>query len=122
MIDLWTSRRKKFINCVYYKKVENERYVSNNVLLHDYVPSGEFTAEILGSKNISVQVEGEAFMMKQKSLTIETNDKIEDLEENDIVKIKNETWRVDDIKITSVIKQTQFSITESKNYIITLRG
>ena len=122
MNKLWTSRRKKFLNCTYYNVIDDERLVPNNVLIHNIIPSGYFKAEILGTTILNAQVEGETFMMPQQTMTIQTEDDISDLRENDVIVARGKTWRVDEISWKEVLKQQQFLNTTCKEYTISLRG
>lgn len=122
MIDLWTSRRKKFVKCTYYSKIEDENYVPNNTLIHNMIPSGCFNAEIKGTATLSSQFERETFVMPLRTMTIETEDNVENLRENDIIICRGKTWKVDDIQWAEKTSQSQFLNKISKIYVITLKG
>lgn len=125
MIDLWKSRRKSYLNCYYWERDEDEDYVENNELVYKKRYSGRFTAEEVNSLTISSQVVAETFMVAEESLTILTNDFIDGLKENDIIKIegRDKIYRVENIQRAPDKKQ-RFIAKQgySASHYISLRG
>ena len=125
MIDLYTSRRKAFLECEYWNQMENEYIVPASQIEHEQIPSGFFTAEIVSNLSEANQTIENVFLLQETSLTITTFDDISDLKINDIVKINDgqQIFRVDTINKEPLKKQTQFFLNGSSfQYFIKLRG
>lgn len=125
MIDLWTSRRKAFLECDYWKQNENEYIVFGNQIEYENFPSGFFKAEFVTKINDANQNLENSFLLKETSFTISTYDDVSNLEINDIVRINGEEkkYRVNSINKSPTKKQTQFLIDKvSYQYFINLRG
>lgn len=125
MIDLWKSRRKSYLNCYYWERDENDDYTERSEIVYKKEYSGFFTAEEMNSLTISSQVIGETFMLPEESLTILTNDRIDGLKENDIVKIdgREKCYRVENIQRAPDKKQRFFTKNGySASHYISLRG
>ena len=123
MIDLRTSRRDYFLYCTYWSQIENEDLVANNEIIHTKIPTGSFYAKEVNSYTIESDVVASVFMAESTTITIETADDVSDLRRNDIVKIDDKVYRVDNIQKTPIKKQRQFLRNSySMNYVISLRG
>lgn len=123
MIDLRTSRRDYFLHCEYWSQIEDENYVETNEIIHSRIPTGTFYAKELNAYTIESQNISNLFMAESKNITIHTFDDVSDLQRNDIVKIDDVVYRVDNIQKTPVKKQRQFLRNSySMSYTISLRG
>ena len=108
MIDLYTTRRTNFIKCEWFSQIEDEEYVDLNEIRHLPSPSGVFYAkEVNGYSEDNQQVEN-LFMVDSHRVTLTTNDKVQELRLNDIVKFDNKLWRVDSKQPTPKNAQRQF--------------
>lgn len=122
MIDLWTSRRDKFIECKYYSQDEND-YVGDNEIAHYDTPTGTFFASEMGAKTSSSQIVADLFQAEEVSVVLKTEDDIDDLKRNDIVVYEDIFYRVVDIQKTIKKNQRQFLRSKlSAVYYISLRG
>ena len=125
MIDLYTSRRKAFLECEYWKQMENDYIVPASQIEHELIPSGYFNAEIVNNLSENNQTIENVFMLKETSLTVMTFDDVSDLEINDVVKINGNKmpFRVETINKEPIKKQTQFMVVDvAYQYFIKLRG
>lgn len=125
MIDLYTSRRKAFLECEYWKQIDNDYIVPNSQIEYEQIPNGFFMAEIVSNVSVGNNEIYNVFMTQVKNLTITTCDDVSDLSVNDIVKINGENtiFRVENINLVPMKKQTQFIGKENSfQYTITLRG
>jgi len=122
MIDLKTSRREYFLQCAYWL-VDTEDFIKDDRIVYKQDPAGYFAAKEISSYNINSNIIVGVYMFKSVRLTIETKDNIGNLDRNNIVRIDNKLYRVDDIQINPVKKQRQFLKDENSNsYTITLVG
>lgn len=122
MIDLYTSRREHFLECEYWSQDEND-YVKISEIAYKISPTGTFLAKEEGAYTNENQVLSEIFMLREKNVVVSTFDDVSDLKRNDIVRINEEMYRVEDIQVTPVNKQRQFMNSGySKKYYISLRG
>lgn len=125
MIDLWKSRRKSYLTCYFWERDENDDYTERSEIVYKKRYTGYFTAEEVNSLNISTQIIENSFLIPEESLMILTNDKIDGLKENDIVKIegKEKYYRVENIQRAPDKKQKFYNSSEhSSSHYISLRG
>lgn len=125
MIDLWKSRRKSYLTCYFWERDEDEDYVERNELVYNRAYTGCFYAEEVNSLNISSQIIGDSFLVPEETLMILTNDRIDGLKENDIVKIegRDKIYRVENIQRAPDKKQKFYNKSEhSASHYISLRG
>ena len=124
MIDLYTSRRDKFLECKFWSQDKNPYHdISDAEIVYNISPSGTFYAKELNPYTISNQVIAESFMLESKSVSLFTEDGVDELRENDIVEFDDEVYRVDEIQVVPYKKQRQFLRGRfSCGYIISLRG
>lgn len=122
MIDLWSSRRDKFIECEYFSQIEND-YVEDDEIAHFDVPTGKFYASEVGPKTSSLQVVAELFMVEEVTTVLKTEDDVSDLKKNDIVAYEGKSYRVESVQKTVQNKQRNFlRKAYSATYYISLRG
>lgn len=121
MIDLWgKNSRDEFIECQYWK-VNNEDY-QNDRIVYENEPSGFFRAKEVNSYNEDNQVLGEAFMVSQYNVTLESHDDLSDLNVNDLVVYEGNIYRVDSCQRVPIKKQKMFMANSfSNSYFISLR-
>ena len=123
MIDLYTSRRDKFLECEYWSQEENPDYVESSEIAYKGTPTGSFVAKEANSYNVENQVIGELFMVESVTVVLITEDDVSNLKRNDIVKFDDKEYRVDNIQIAPKKKQRQYLRDKySKEYYISLRG
>ncbi len=124
MIDLWTSRRDKFLECKFWSQDEaEENGVDDSEIAYKLSPTGTFYAKELNPYNITNQVLAEAFMAEAITVSIFTEDDISSLKRNDIVEFDGEIYRVEEIQKNPYKKQRQFMKEGySCSYYISLRG
>jgi hypothetical protein len=122
MIDLWSSRRDKFIECKYYSQNEND-YVGDDEIAHFDTPTGIFFASEVGPKTSGSQVVAELFMVEEVTAVLKTEDDVSELKKNDIVAYEGKSYRVESVQKTVQNKQRNFlRKAYSATYYISLRG
>ena len=124
MIDLWTSRRDKFLKCKFWSQDEaEENGVDDAEIAYKLSPSGSFYAKEMNSYNFSNQILADVFMAESITITIFTEDDVNALKRNDIIEFDGEVYRVEEIQKTPYKKQRQFlKQGYSNGYFIALRG
>lgn len=124
MIDLWTSRRDKFLKCKFWSQDEaEENGVDDAEIAYKLSPTGTFYAKEANPYSISNQIVAETFLAESISITIITEDDINALKRNDIVEFDGEVYRVEGIQKNPYKKQRQFMKEGySCSYFISLRG
>ena len=116
MIDTWQSRRNKFINCVYWSQVANINIAKFSELSYEKQPNGFFKASVVSNYTEENQTLENVFMYEKVTVVIETTDDVKELKRNDLVRMKGEFYRVDDIARKPVSKQEQFLNDEYVSY------
>lgn len=124
MIDLWTSRRDKFLECKFWSQdMAEENGVDNDEIAYKLSPSGSFYAKEMNSYNFSNQILADVFMAESITITVFTEDDVSCLKRNDIIEFDGEIYRVEEIQKTPYKKQRQFlKQGYSNGYFIALRG
>lgn len=116
MIDLRQSRRNKFKHCEYWSHIENPDIAKLNELAYEKSPNGFFTASIVGNYTEENQVLEGSLIHEKVTVVIETTDNVRELKRNDIVKMDNKFYRVNDINRTPVAKQERYLNDEYVSY------
>lgn len=118
MIDLYTSRRKEFIPCTYWKKDKANKDLEKYVL--ETIPTGNFYCGIVGSLQKQKVILGN-FMLSSTVLMIYTNDNVE-IEEGASVKYKNKYYKAENVQIEEHNAENEFTNSPSKTTYIQLKG
>lgn len=121
MIDLYASRRDRFIECKYWLKIKDKNIVKPNQIIFNTVPTGSFYAKEVNPYSKNNQVIAELFMLKEESVLISTCDDVSGLELNDRVEMDEKKYRVNSIQESPFKKNRQFSTSITKEYFIELR-
>lgn len=120
MIDLYTSRRAYPLKCLLFKRDEKQLGDSDE-LIHNTQPSGIFYARIVSDKYNSSEQYANVFDIKYQELQLETNDKV-NCEEHDIILVRRKKWLVISTREMPLLKNMEFSTTESKRTTILVRS
>lgn len=121
MIDLYASRRDRFIECKYWLKIKDKNIVKPNQIIFNTIPTGSFYAKEVNPYSKNNQVIAELFMLKEESVLISTCDDVSGLELNDRVEMDEKKYRVNSIQESPFKKNRQFSTSITKEYFIELR-
>lgn len=121
MIDLYASRRDRFIECKYWLKIKDKNIVKPNQIIFNTIPTGSFYAKEVNPYSKNNQVIAELFMLKEESVLISTCDDVSGLELNDRVEMDEKKYRVNSIQESPFKKNRQFSTNITKEYFIELR-
>ena len=120
-VDIFTSRRRHFEECYYWKK--NDREIEMNEDLYSMVsvdpetsemcyerePNGSFMAAEISSYDRNNQFVGGSFVVDENYVTLETNDFLPELTVNDIVVFNKYVWRITSVSRAKRKRQTQFA-------------
>ncbi len=118
--SIFTSRRDMPHLCRYWKQDETE-YYDKNEIGYKKKAEGEFYAKEVSSQQNSSQVVGGVFMFDNNTVSLKTNDDIENMRKNDIVEYNEEFWRVIDIQKKPIRKNSQFMKRQIYTYYISLK-
>ena len=125
MINLWRSRRDAELDCVFWKKNENEDYIPNHAREYDRNPDGSFKATKVSPEAKAEDPLAETFMVPIVNLTIKTDEDVSDLNVGDLISILpgKKKYRVTEINTKDIKKERLLSY---NNYSVTtyinLRG
>lgn len=120
MRDLFTSRREYFERCVYWA-LDEEEYIKDNEIAYQMLPTGFFNAKQVSGEENTPQVVGGAFMFDSNTITLKTNDYIEDIKKNFLVEYKEEVWRVVNVQKVPIRKENQFHNKIKYTYYLRLK-
>ena len=117
-IDLYQSRRAKFNRCVFYNCDPN----IDLELLYKKQPAGIFYAVEVSPKRQDGNNIGNGFRIDRNNITVETDDDVDNLANDNVVIFKGQKWIVVDIQFNIAIKRSEFSRTRDHgSTVISLR-
>ena len=107
MIDIYRSRRGYNYKFTYWTRKENG-IMDNEQLIHNNQPNGQFYAKIISSKAKDTNDIAGVFRVGTEGVTIETNDKVMNLDKDDLVKFNNQIWLVGRVNTEAIQKNSEF--------------
>lgn len=117
-IDIYHSRRAKFNRCEFYTRNEDEDI--EKLVMKKY-PDGIFYAvEITPLRNDKNEIGG-VLRFDNNQITLKTGDDVNKLKADDIVRYRNNIWRVVDKQFDFDIKENEFSSDSHGETVILLR-
>lgn len=132
-IDVFTSRRKEFNECLYWcrtdRDIEHDIDITSlvavdeelNEIAYERVPNGLFYASEVEDVSSDNQIIGGSFMFDESFVTLETNDDVHELKLNDVVCYDGKIWRVTRIGRKKKKRQSQYSRTCAYKTYISLK-
>lgn len=117
-IDLFATRRTYNEVAHFWKATEED----TETLMHKKKSDGSFYCKEESSFMKQNQIVNGMFMCSDNSILIKTEDLIETLSENDIVKFREKVWIVQSIQRKTKNKQTEFLNKPSYITYIQLKG
>lgn len=132
-VDIFTSRRRHFNECWYWCRtpvdIEYDIDLSStiavdrdtNEMCYEREPNGSFEATEVSNYESDNQIVGGSFMFDENFVTLETNDDVQELQQNDIVVYDSRVWRITNISRRKRKRQNQFSNSPSYKTFISLK-
>lgn len=93
--DLWTSRRDYIETAKFWSNVVNKNL---NEITKTVIPNGIFKCKQENATAIKLDDIGNKFRYAEQTLTISTLDNVSKMRVDDIVKFRNEFYRVENIQ------------------------
>ena len=119
-VDIYHTRRTHYKKCYFYKRNKNIKDLSKYVLEEKI--AGSFWAKFYSPEVKGANQYHNIFMINNNKITVSTEDEIEGLEKNDIVKFRGKLWVVaDDIQEIPHEKELAFSNKFHSTKVISLR-
>ena len=115
MIDIYHSRRTNFFKCLYYKRNESINDLSKYVLMEK--PEGSFYAKPYSPDSRSNQDISNTYRFSENTVTIMTEDEVDDLVENNIVLYNGKAYVVMNVQRELHLKESQFGHDHYTTYI-----
>ena len=107
--------------CCFWKRDESG-IADSDIYVYQQIPDGYFYAKAVSVERSSSNTIQNAFMSDMHTITIESNDDLDDIAVNDLVRYKNKIWRVDASPQRLLrVNKNQLSDTEEYKYILALR-
>jgi len=119
-VNIFTSRRTNFLECEYWLVSKDERDKDKSQLTYEKIADGTFYAKIENSIENTSSVIAQTFMFDSNNLSISTNDCINDIKRNCLVKVFGISgiWRVDSVNKVPIKSIYQFdSDIQYKTYL-----
>lgn len=119
-VDEFTSRRIEFDYCEYWVRDVDG---NPNELIHvNRKKTGHFYARQENAESLGNNVIGGVFMFDTRNVTISTQDDINDIKQNDIVKWRDNVYMVADVQRIPLKKNYQFHNDIRYKTYLSLRG
>ena len=120
-VDLFHSRRTNFSECTFWLRDERDSIANANKWVAKTEPAGTFYAKEITPKYSQNNPIAGAMLFDRHGVTLETDDDIEDITVNSIVKYHNQLYIVENIQQELHARESQYSNDYHYRYILTLR-
>lgn len=120
-IDIYHSRRTNYAECYYWNRNESDRVGDASNWIVNNAPSGSFYAKEISPQYNQQQQISNAFLYDANTISLQTDDDIEDMKRGCIVKYNNDVWMVESIQKQPHRKESAMCIDIEYRYIISLR-
>lgn len=114
MINVFQSRRTSHNFCEWWSRNKDSSYINPSDYIYNVERTGVFWAEATSASTKEKQNFGGVFLFDANNITIETRDNVTGMAAGDLVKYKNDLWRVVNIQYVNDKKQEYFG---NANYI-----
>ncbi len=121
MTNLNTTNRGFWIPCEFWKVSKEDVSKNKNELVYNKISQGKFFAKMINSYDNDKTIVAQSFLFDNKSMALQTNDEIDDLNQNDIVKCFDEIWRVDSVNKKPIRNANQLDSRIRFTYYVYLR-
>lgn len=118
-IDLYTSRRIYNIRAKYWKVDDSTK--SFDDLIYNTIPSGVFHCKIESALNNEKNDINNTFRFDMNTIQIKTEDNVNDINSDDLVKLNDTLYRVESVQKT-INQRTTYSNRPHFIYYISLRA
>lgn len=118
MIDIYHSRRTRYRKCSYWLRDDDKPV---EYLIHNAAPSGIFYA--IEDNAIAYQnnvVNGNA-LFDRNSVVLKTDDDVDNIKQNCVIKYNKEIWFVNDVQKHLHIKETAIGNQQHATTYLTIR-
>lgn len=120
-IDIDNSRRKYHQECEYWIREETDRSIDLDTLAHKNKSNGVFYARAETPHTIVGGASAGVFMDDKHTVTIVTEDSIDEIGFNCIIRYKGKLWIVDSVQKKIIEGDNEFCNEEEYKYYITMR-
>lgn len=121
-VDLFHSRRARYIRCKYWIRDERDASGAPSEWVLYNQPSGIFYAKAISAKTTQMDAINGVWAVDRDYLTLETDDDVDGLSRGSIVDKNGELWIVDSNPQQKIhVKESEFSKHEHYLTIIPLR-
>jgi len=104
-VDIYHTRRTNFRACKYWLPDDSR---NRDVIVLQDVPKGIFYAEEVNAIASGFNPTGNVFASNRNTVTLKTNDEVNDIKKFCIVLYLGKSWTVDDVQREIHKKETQF--------------
>ena len=121
MIDIYHSRRTNYLDCEYWIRDERDSIANASKYVLNNKPSGIFHAKLVSDKTVTDNQISNVMMFDRNMITIETDDIVDKIQKNSIVRCSEELWIVENVQAIPHKKEMQFSKHIHYKYVLSLR-
>lgn len=120
-VNIYHSRRTNYRKCIYWNRDERDSIANSSKWIANNKPDGSFFGRPVSNKTTMNNPVNNVMMFDRNSITLETDDDIDNIQVNSIVKYNNSVWILENIQAIPHIKEMAFSTRTHYKYILTLR-
>ena len=120
-VNIYHSRRTNYRKCIYWIRDERDSVANASKWIANKKPAGSFYAKPISNKTtMNNQVSG-IMLFDRNTITLETDDDIDNIQLNSIVKYNNVVWILENIQAIPHKKEMAFSTRIHYKYVLTIR-
>lgn len=116
-VDIYHSRRGNFRYCQYWNRNENDSVGDLTKWILEKKPSGSFWAKETSPKTNQAGQLNNVFMYDKNTISLVTEDKVDDIKRGSIVSYLNHAWIVQNVQFEIHHKETEFDTDKYTTYI-----
>ena len=120
-VDIYHSRRTCYIECTYWIRDERSSVGDINQWILKNTPSGLFLAKEISPYSNQMNQTSGVYAYDRNSITLESDDDLEEIVRGSIVLYNGKTWMVNDVQKLVHRKETEFNVDLDYKYIINIR-
>ena len=108
-VDLFHSRRTNYLRCEYWVRDERDQTAPASEWVVYNQPSGVFYARFASPKSTRMDAISGVWAFDSDSLTLETDDHIDDISRGSLIRLEGEFWIVDTVQRVAHLKESEYA-------------
>lgn len=120
-VDIYHSRRSNYAECIYWIRDERVSVGDLNQWIMKNKSNGLFYAREVSPEYNQQNPQANVFMFDKNTVTLETDDDVDELKRGCVVLYNGHPWIVDNVQRKLHRKESQFDIEQHYKTIVSIR-